>query len=167
MIMAAEPKSAYDFSMKNIDGQTVDLAAYQGKVALFVNVASRCGFTPQYEGLENLYEKYKDKGLVVLGFPANDFLWQEPGDEGQIKQFCSTKYHVTFPMFAKIHVKGAEQAPLYEYLTKNTPRPGKVTWNFNKFLVGRDGRIIDRFDSKVKPDAAELVTALEKALASP
>jgi glutathione peroxidase len=158
-----------DRTMRNIDGKPVRLAKYQGKVLLIVNTASQCGHTPQYEGLESLYRKYKDRGFVVLGFPSNDFGGQEPGTNSEIKAFCKTKYAVTFPMFAKIKVTGAEADPLYKYLTE-PPTAGKfagpVQWNFTKFLVGRDGKVVARFASGVKPDAPELTTTLEAELAS-
>ncbi|MEI8122715.1 MAG: glutathione peroxidase [bacterium] len=159
--------SIYDFKVNQIDGVPVTLAAYKGKVMLVVNVASRCGFTGQYAGLQKLYETYKDRGLVVLGFPANDFLGQEPGTNPEIAQFCSLKYHVTFPMFEKIEVTGRNQHPLYHYLTDKTTNPefsGKVTWNFNKFLIGREGHILARFGSRVSPDDKDLKTAIEKAV---
>ncbi|MCS6807757.1 MAG: glutathione peroxidase [Bacteroidota bacterium] len=156
--------SIYDFTMKDIDGNAVKLDIYRGKVLLIVNVASRCGYTPQYEGLEALYRRYKDKGFVVLGFPANNFLGQEPGTNAEIKQFCTTKYNVTFPMFSKISVKGNDMHPLYQYLTKNAQPPGDVQWNFGKFLIGKDGRILARFEPGVKPESSELVKAIEAAL---
>jgi glutathione peroxidase len=152
-------------TMKGIDGNDVDLGAYQGKVVLIVNVASRCGATPQYAGLQELYEKFKDKGFVVLGFPANDFGAQEPGSDDQIKEFCSTKYAVTFPMFSKITVKGPEKAALYKVLTETADPSGEVGWNFEKFLIGKDGKIAGRFKTRVSPDDAELVSAIEAALA--
>ena len=152
-------------TMKTIDGKDVDLGTYQGKVVLIVNVASRCGATPQYSGLQDLYEKYKDKGFVVLGFPANDFGAQEPGSDDQIKEFCSTKYAVTFPMFSKITVKGPEKAALYKVLTETADPSGEVGWNFEKFLIGKDGKITGRFKTRVSPDDAELVSAIEAALA--
>jgi glutathione peroxidase-family protein len=156
-----------DFTVKDIDGKDVDLSVYRGKVLLVVNVASKCGFTKQYAGLQKLYETYKDRGLVVMGFPANNFLWQEPGDDGEIKQFCTLNFGVTFPMFSKISVKGKDQAPLYAFLTDKEANPGfggAITWNFNKFLVGRDGRVVARFGSKVDPADPELTAAVEKAL---
>ena len=159
--------SIYDFTLKNIDGKDASLAAYKGKVLLVVNVASRCGFTPQYEGLEKVYLKYKDRGLVILGFPANNFGGQEPGTNEEIKTFCSLKYNVTFPMFAKISVKGSDIHPLYQYLTDKQTDPqfgGDIKWNFNKFLVGRDGQIIGRFETAVKPESDEVTKAIEKAL---
>lgn len=157
----------YQFIMNDIDGKEVKFSQYKNKVVLVVNVASRCGFTYQYEGLEKIYLKYKDKGFIILGFPANDFLGQEPGSNEEIKNFCSLTYGVTFPMFSKIKVVGNEMAPLYVYLTEsrdNTNFAGKITWNFNKFLIGRKGKIIARFDSGVKPEDKELTDAIEAAL---
>jgi glutathione peroxidase len=157
----------YSIPLKDIDGKDTSLKAYAGKALLVVNVASKCGFTRQYSGLEALWQKYKDRGLVVLGFPCNDFGAQEPGTTEEIKQFCSSKFDVTFPLFDKLHVKGAEQHPLYDALTGVTsPVPGPVKWNFGKFLVSRDGKILSRFDSKVEPDSAELTKAVETALAA-
>ena len=159
--------SIYDFSLKNIDGKETSLADYRGKVVLVVNVASRCGFTPQYEGLEKVYLKYKDRGLVILGFPANNFGGQEPGSNEEIKSFCSLKYNVTFPMFTKISVKGEDIHPLYKYLTDKQTDPefaGEIKWNFNKFLIGRDGKIIGRFEPPVKPESPEVTQAIDKAL---
>ena len=156
-----------EFTMNSIDGQATPLANYKGKVIMIVNVASRCGYTPQYTQLEAVYEKYKDKGFVILGFPANNFMGQEPGTNGEIKTFCSTKYNVTFPLFSKISVKGDDKAPLYQFLTDKSTNPstgGDIGWNFTKFLVDRNGKIIQRFDSKVKPDAPEVVSAIEGAL---
>jgi glutathione peroxidase len=164
---ATVANSIYDFSLKNIDGKETSLADYRGKVVLVVNVASRCGFTPQYEGLEKVYLKYKDRGLVILGFPANNFGGQEPGSNEEIKSFCSLKYNVTFPMFAKISVKGDDIHPLYKYLTDKQSDPqfgGDVKWNFNKFLIGRDGKIIGRFEPAVKPESPEMAQAIEHAL---
>lgn len=161
-------RSIYDFTVKDIDGRDVELGSHQGKVLLVVNVASKCGFTPQYEGLQKLYETYEDKGFLVLGFPANNFLWQEPGTNEEIKSFCTLKYNVTFPMFAKISVKGSDQHPLYAFLTDKQANPtvdGKISWNFNKFLIARDGRVIRQFGSRTKPLADELVKDVEAALA--
>ena len=161
------PKSIYEFTLKDIDGREVKLETYKGKVLLIVNVASRCGFTPQYAGLEKVYEQYRDQGLVVLGFPANNFLWQEPGSNDEIKSFCSARYHVTFPMFSKISVKGKDQHPLYRFLTDKHTDPefaGEISWNFNKFLVDRAGRIINRFDSRTSPEDEKLIQAIEQAL---
>ena len=160
-------KSIYDFTLQDIDGRDVSLADYRGKVLLVVNVASKCGFTRQYVGLEKLYQAYADRGLVVLGFPANNFLGQEPGTDAEIKQFCSLTYGVTFPMFAKISVKGRDIHPLYAFLTDKKLHPdagGAVTWNFNKFLVGRDGRILAHYGSRTEPDDPELAAAIERAL---
>jgi glutathione peroxidase len=160
-------KSVLDFTMKSIDGNDVKLDGYRGKVLLLVNVASKCGFTPQYQGLESIYEKYKDQGLVVMGFPANNFLWQEPGSNEEIKTFCTAKYNVSFPMFAKISVKGDKIHPLYKFLTSKQTDPefgGGISWNFNKFLVDRGGKIIARFGSKDKPEDGKVVQAIEQAL---
>jgi glutathione peroxidase len=153
--------SVYDFTLNSIDGQPAPLANFKGKVLLVVNVASNCGFTPQYTALEALYEKYKDQGLVVIGFPANNFMGQEPGTNEEIKTFCTRKYNVTFPMYSKISVKGEDKAPLYQFLTETG---GDIKWNFTKFLVGRDGKVIQRFETPVKPDSAEVISAVEKAL---
>ena len=159
----------HDFTLNSIDGRPTPLAEFQGKVVLLVNVASRCGFTPQYAGLERLYNKYKDRGFVILGFPANNFLWQEPGTNAEIQAFCSSKYHVTFPMFAKISVKGSDKAPLYQFLTDKKANPstgGEIGWNFTKFLADRDGRIVGRFASGADPESREVVNAIEAALHS-
>src|SRR5262245_5419665 len=146
-VFAAEMKSLYDIPLKDIDGKAASLKPYQGKVILIVNVASKCGYTPQYTGLEATYRKFKNRGFTILGFPCNDFGAQEPGTNEEIKQFCSSKYEVTFPMFDKLHVKGPEQHPLYAALTgKDSPYPGDVKWNFGKFLIGRDGKILKRWD---------------------
>lgn len=153
--------------LKDIDGKDTTLKAYDGKVLLVVNVASRCGLTPQYEGLEALQQKYKDQGFTVLGFPCNDFAGQEPGTNEQIKKFCTANYKVTFPMFDKLHVKGEDQHPLYAALTgTGATFPGDVSWNFGKFLVGSDGQIIARFEPRTTPDSAEVTKAIESALAS-
>jgi glutathione peroxidase len=156
----------YSFTLNSIDGQPAPLADYKGKVVLLVNVASRCGFTPQYSALEATYEKYKSQGFVILGFPANNFGAQEPGTNEEIKTFCSRKYNVTFPMYAKISVKGEDQAPLYSYLTKDTGpgMVGDIKWNFTKFLVDRNGNVVQRFESAVKPDSPEMIAAIEKQL---
>lgn len=156
--------SIYEFSMKDIDGKTVKLEDFKGKAVLIVNVASKCGNTPQYEGLEKIYKQYKDKGFVVLGFPANNFMGQEPGSEADIKQFCTLKYNVTFPMFSKISVKGDDIHPLYKYLTQASNPTGDVRWNFGKFLIGKDGKIIARFDPKTLPESQEVTSAIESAL---
>lgn len=164
---AAAP-SVFDFKMKDIDGKDVKLKKYKGNVLLVVNTASKCGYTPQYESLQATYAKYKDRNFYVLGFPANNFGSQEPGTEKEIKEFCESKYKVTFPMFAKISVKGADQDPLYAYLTSKETNPefgGDVSWNFNKFLIDRKGKIVGRFTSKQKPDGPEVTQAIEKYLA--
>jgi glutathione peroxidase len=154
----------YDFAMKDIDGKTVPLGQYRGKVLLVVNVASRCGNTPQYAALEQLYTKDKDRGLVILGFPANNFGGQEPGTEAEIKEFCTLNYGVNFPMFSKISVKGDDIDPLYKWLISQVEPQKDIDWNFAKFLVGRDGKVIARFPAKMKPDAPEVTEAIEKAL---
>ena len=155
------------FTMRSIDGADIPLSAYSGKVILLVNVASKCGYTPQYKDLEELYRKYKDRGLVILGFPANNFGSQEPGTDAEIKAFCSTTYNVTFPMFSKISVKGEDQHPLYRFLTSETTDPkfaGDVRWNFTKYLVDRNGTVVGKFGSSVKPLSDDLVGAIEAAL---
>ena len=165
-LMAAE-KTVYDFTLNSIDGQSAPLSAFKGKVVLLVNVASRCGFTPQYTALESIYEKYKDRGFVIVGIPANNFGGQEPGTNEEIKTFCSAKYHVTFPMMSKVSVKGSDITPLYQFLTDKNLHPqtgGEIGWNFTKFLIGPDGKVIARFDSKVTPDSPEVTSAIEKAL---
>ena len=157
----------HEFTLNSIEGKPAPLSAYQGKVVLIVNVASRCGFTPQYAGLEALYEKYKDRGFAILGFPANNFGGQEPGTNEEIKTFCSTKYNVTFPMYSKISVKGEDQAPLYQYLTDKQANPatgGEIQWNFTKFLVDKSGKVVARFEPKVTPDSPDVAGAIEKAL---
>ena len=154
--------------MKDIAGTDVSLRSFEGKVLLLVNVASKCGLTPQYEGLQALYDRYKEKGLEILGFPANDFLRQEPGSDKEIQQFCTTKYSVTFPLFSKIAVKGKGIHPLYEYLTRPQTNPkfaGKIGWNFAKFLLDRKGNVIGRFEPKTDPLAPEIIAAVEAALA--
>ena len=158
-----------DFTLKGIDGKDVDLGQYKGKVVLLVNVASECGYTPQYKGLQELYEKYGREGLVVIGVPSNDFGKQEPGSNADILKFCQTNYKVTFPMMAKVVVKGDDKAPLYKYLTskETDPKfPGEVGWNFEKFLVGRNGEVVGRFKSGVEPTAEPLVSAVKKELAA-
>lgn len=156
----------YSYTLNSIDGKPAPLAEYKGKVVLIVNVASQCGYTPQYSALEAIYEKYKDQGFVILGFPANNFGAQEPGTNEEIKTFCSRKYSVTFPMYSKISVKGADQAPLYAYLTKDTGPgiSGDIKWNFTKFLVDRAGNVVQRFEPAVTPDSNEMVGAIEKQL---
>lgn len=161
-------KSVLDFKMRDIDGKDVKLKKFKGDVLLVVNVASKCGYTPQYEQLEATFEKYKDRGFKVLGFPANNFNGQEPGSDAEIKEFCTTKYKVSFPMFAKISVKGEDQDPLYQFLTKKETNPqfaGDITWNFNKFLIDRKGNVVARFKTQEKPDSEAITAAIEKYLA--
>jgi glutathione peroxidase len=165
---AKKAASVLDFHVKDIEGKDVDLASYKGKVLLIVNTASQCGLTPQYKDLEAIYEKYKGQGLEILAFPANEFGGQEPGSNEEIKEFCSTKYKVNFPLFSKVVVKGKGIDPLFEFLTSdatNPKFPGVIRWNFNKFLVNRKGEIIRRFEPPVKPSSAEVTSAVEKALA--
>jgi glutathione peroxidase len=165
--MAATTKSIYNFTLRSIDGQSVPLRSYHGKVLMVVNVASRCGFTPQYAGLESLYEKYKDRGFVIVGVPANNFGGQEPGTNEEIKKFCSTKYNVSFPMMSKVSVLGPDKAPLYAFLTDNSINPkigGDIKWNFTKFLFDRKGKPVVRFDPAVTPDSPQVVAAIEQAL---
>ena len=165
-VSAENPASLHSIPVKDINGKETSLKAYQGKVILVVNVASQCGLTPQYQALEAVQQKYQGKGFEVLGFPCNDFGAQEPGSNEEIKKFCSSKYSVTFPLFDKLHVKGPEQHPLYAALTgKNSPFPGDVKWNFGKFLIGRDGKILKRFEPGVTPDSAEVTQAIDAALA--
>lgn len=156
-----------DFTMKSIDGQPVALSKYQGKVVVFVNVASRCGYTPQYKELQTLHDKYAKDGLAIVGVPANDFGKQEPGTDAEIKQFCADKFHVSFDMLSKVSVKGTDICPLYKHLTSKETDPkfaGEVKWNFEKFVIGRNGEIIARFNSKVKPDDVQMVQAIEAEL---
>jgi glutathione peroxidase len=165
---AAPPKSVYDFTLKSIDGQPTPLADFHGKVLLLVNVASRCGFTPQYTALEAVYEKYKAQGLVIVGVPANNFGGQEPGSDQEIKTFCSAKYNVTFPIMHKLSVKGEDTTPLYQFLTEKESDPkfsGDIKWNFTKFLFDRNGNPIARFEPATKPDSPEVISAIESALA--
>ena len=164
---AADIKPVSDIPLKDIEGKTTSLKAFEGKVVLLVNVASHCGNTPQYAGLQSLYDQYKDKGLVVVGVPFNDFGAQEPGSNDEIKTFCTTKYKFTFPMMDKVHVKGPEQHPLYSALTGKTGAfPGDVKWNFGKFLIGRDGKPLKRIEPSTKPNDAQVVKAIESALAA-
>lgn len=166
-VTAATARTPLDFTMKNIDGENVKLEKYRGKVVLIVNVASRCGLTPQYAQIQSLYEKYGERGLAVLGFPCNDFMSQEPGDEKQIKEFCTTRYNVSFDMFSKIHVKGGDQCELYKFLTgedTNADFAGPISWNFEKFLLDREGKVIARFGPRTKPDAPEVIAKIEEAL---
>lgn len=155
--------SWHAFQATDINGKVHEMSEYKGKTVLVVNTASECGLTPQYTALQAAYEKYKDKGFVVVGFPCNDFGGQEPGTEQEIKSFCETKYNVTFPMYSKVHVKGAEQSKMYQWLIWKTG--GKnIEWNFGKFLIGKEGQILNRFGSRTKPDDSEVVKAIEEAL---
>lgn len=165
--MTVHAQSLYEIAVKDIDGKAGTLAPYRGRVLLIVNVASACGYTPQYQGLQAVYKSYEKLGLSVLGFPCNQFGGQESGSNAEIKEFCSSKFHVSFPMFDKIAVNGTQRHPLYVALAgKGSPFPGDISWNFNKFLVGRDGKIIARFDSDAEPESAEVVKAIEAALAA-
>lgn len=155
--------SVFDFTLDAIDGKPRSLGEFRGNVLLLVNTASKCGYTPQYEGLQKLHVAYEARGFRVIGFPSNDFGGQEPGSNDEIKTFCSTKFGVTFPLFGKIVVKGPQKHPLYAMLTQ-TPPAGEVKWNFSKFLVGKDGRVLARYDSGTKPDSPELASAIESAL---
>lgn len=154
--------SVHDFSMKSIDGQAAPLSAWKGKVMLLVNVASKCGLTPQYTALQSVYEKYKDRGLVVVGLPANNFGGQEPGTNDEIKTFCTRTYNVTFPMMSKVSVKGDDMDALYRHLTQTG---GDIKWNFTKFLVDKSGKVIARFEPQTTPDAPDVIAAIEQALA--
>jgi glutathione peroxidase len=164
-VAAPKSNSVYNFKMKTINGKMVSLGKFKGKVLLIVNVASKCGNTPQYAGLEKLYSEKKDQGFAILGFPANQFGAQEPGTDAQIKEFCTSTYNVTFPMFSKIVVKGDGINPLYSWLIANAPYHDDIEWNFGKFLIGRDGQVIARFNPKVKPDDPQITDAIQKALA--
>lgn len=158
-------ESIYDFEVKDIKGNPLSLAKYKGKIVVIVNVASKCGLTPQYEGIQKFYEEYKSKDVVVLGFPANNFLFQEPGSDKDIEQFCTLKYHVTFDMFSKIDVKGSNIHPLYQYLTKkelNGKEDAEVSWNFQKFLVGKDGKLVKSFSPKTKVSDEEFLHAVDE-----
>jgi len=166
-LLPAQEKSIYGFTMKSIDGQPVSLKSYQGKVVLLVNVASKCGFTPQYAGLEALYEKYKDQGFVIVGIPANNFAQQEPGTDDEIKKFCTNKYNVSFPMMSKVSVLGDDKTPLYVFLTDKSANPaigGDIKWNFTKFLFDRNGKPVARFEPAVTPDSPQVTAAIEAAL---
>jgi len=167
MSTAFAASNIHDFTLNALNGTPTPLANFKGKVLLVVNVASQCGYTPQYEGLQALYTKYKDQGFIIAGFPANNFGAQEPGTNEEIGAFCKSKYGVTFPMFAKISVKGSDKAPLYQFLTDKNANPktgGEIQWNFTKFLVDRNGRVIQRFEPAVEPQSGELVSAVEAAL---
>ena len=166
-VIATAGQSLYEIQLKDIEGKDVALADYQGKTLLIVNVASKCGLTRQYAGLEALYQKYREQGLVVLGFPCNQFGGQEPGTNEEIQQFCSMNFNVTFPLFDKIEVNGTNRSPLYALLAgEASPFPGKIKWNFTKFLIGRDGTILQRFEPRVAPDSPEMIAAIEASLAA-
>jgi len=166
-VAASAADSVYDIPLKNIDGKDVSLKPYKGDVILVVNVASKCGYTRQYATLEALYKKYALQGLVICGFPCNQFGKQEPGTAAEIKEFCTSKFNVTFPMFDKLDVNGENRHPLYVWLAgKDSPFPGDIHWNFTKFLIGRDGKIVARFESKVEPDSEQMAKAIEAALAA-
>jgi glutathione peroxidase len=165
---AAKTPAALNFKVQSLDGKEVDLGQYQGKVVLIVNVASRCGLTPQYKALEALYQKYNGQGFVVLGFPCNQFNGQEPGTAAEIRQFCTAKYNVTFPLMAKVKVNGEGECDLYKHLKALDAKPkgpGDITWNFEKFIIGRNGEVVARFAPRTTPDAPEVVSAVEKELA--
>jgi len=165
--MASPATSVYNFTLKSIDGQLVSLRSYHGKVLLLVNVASKCGYTPQYAGLESLYEKYKDRGLIIVGIPANNFAGQEPGTNAEIKTFCRNKYNVSFPMMSKVSVLGEYKTPLYVFLTDKSVNPqigGDIKWNFTKFLFDRNGKPVARFEPAVTPDSPQVTAAVESAL---
>jgi glutathione peroxidase len=165
--LPAQQKSIYDFTISSIDGQQVSLDSYKGKVVLLVNVASKCGFTPQYAALEAVYEKYKDRGLVIVGVPANNFAQQEPGTNEEIKTFCTRKYNVSFPMMSKVSVKGDDETPLYHFLTDASTDPqfaGDIKWNFTKFLFDRNGKPVARFEPATTPDSPQVTSAIEAAL---
>jgi glutathione peroxidase len=161
---AEAPMSFFDLKTQSLDGKPVELSQYKGKVLLVVNTASECGFTPQYEGLEKLHEQLKDKGVVVLGFPSNDFGGQEPGSPAEIKKFCSLRFHVQFPLMEKVKTKGAGQSPVYAFLTAKHDAPA---WNFHKYVVGKNGQVQASFKSDVTPESVELKKAIEAALAAP
>ena len=165
----APSKSVYSFTLDSIDGHPVRLSQYHGKVLMLVNVASKCGYTPQYAGLESLYKKYEGRGLVIVGIPANNFASQEPGTNAEIKKFCSNKYNVSFPMMSKVSVLGPDQTPLYAYLTNNSMNPqigGDIQCNFTKFLFDKNGKPIARFEPAVTPDAPQVTSAIESALSA-
>ena len=163
--MASKSTTIYDFTLNDIDGKPVSLGQYKGKVIMLVNTASFCGNTPQYSDLEKMYETYKDRGFEILAFPANNFGQQEPGTNEEIKGFCLTKYSVGFPLFSKISVKGGDKHPLYQYLTEQSPFPGEVEWNFQKYLVDRSGNVVARYHHRTKPVAEEVVKDVERLLA--
>jgi len=164
ILMAAQTPMVYDFTLNDIDGKPVSLSQFRGKVLLLVNTASFCGNTPQYTDLEKMYEQYREKGFEILAFPANNFGQQEPGTNAEIKTFCYTKYSLSFPLFSKISVKGGDKHPLYRYLTEQSPFPGEVEWNFQKYLVDRSGKIVARYHHRTAPFSDEVVRGVEAAL---
>ena len=164
MMATAASSDVYSHKVKDIDGQEVSLSSYKGKVLLIVNTASQCGYTKQYDGLEALYKKYQKQGLVVLGFPSNDFGGQEPGSDAEIKKFCQTRFKVDFPLFAKGSVRGEQKQPLFKTLTDRSAKPGEIRWNFEKFLLSPQGQLVARFDSKVTPEDPQLISAIEAQL---
>lgn len=158
------PDSFYDISIQSIEGDSLDLNQFKGKVVLVVNVASRCGYTPQYKGLEEMYQSYREKGLVILGVPSNDFMGQEPGTAEEIQSFCQLNYGVTFPLTEKIHVKGRNQHPLYQYLVNQSSFKGEISWNFNKIVLDKKGNVVKRFGSMVKPTSKQIVGVINQYL---
>ena len=166
ILMAAQTPMVYDFTLNDIDGKPVSLSQFRGKVLLLVNTASFCGNTPQYTDLEKMYEQYREKGFEILAFPANNFGKQEPGTNAEIKDFCFTKYSLSFPLFSKISVKGDDIHPLYRYLTEQSPFPGEVEWNFQKYLVDRSGKVVARYHNRTKPFAQDIVQDIERVLAA-
>ena len=166
ILMAAQTPMVYDFTLNDIDGKPVSLSQFRGKVLLLINTASLCGNTPQYTDLEKMYEQYREKGFEILAFPANNFGQQEPGTNTEIKTFCYTKYSLSFPLFSKISVKGVDKHPLYRYLTEQSPFPGEVEWNFQKYLVDRSGKVVARYPHRTKPLAPEIVQDVERMLAA-
>lgn len=165
ILMAAQTPMVYDFTLSDIDGKPVSLSQFRGKALLLVNTASFCGNTPQYTDLEKMYEQYREKGFEILAFPANNFGQQEPGTNAEIKDFCHTKYSLSFPLFSKISVKGDDKHPLYRYLTEQSPFPGEVEWNFQKYLIDRSGKVVARYHHRTKPSAPDLVQDVERVLA--
>jgi glutathione peroxidase len=166
LLMAVKSQQIYDFTLKDIDGKPLPLDQFKGKVLLIVNTASFCGNTPQYAELQTMYETYRDQGLEVLAFPANNFGRQEPGTDSEIKAFCYTKYSLTFPLFSKISVKGEDKHPLYQYLTEASPFPGEVEWNFQKYLIDRSGKVVARYHHRTKPLSDEVIADVERYLAA-
>lgn len=165
--MATSTPTVYDFTLPDIDGTPTPLKNFRGKVLLLVNTASFCGNTPQYEGLQDIYDQYQSQGLEILAFPANNFGKQEPGSDEEIKSFCFTKYSLTFPLFSKISVKGDDTHPLYQYLTENSPFPGEVEWNFQKYLIDRTGNVVAKYRPSLKPRSSQIIEDIERVLGTP